>query len=244
MERLSRYLSRCGVASRRKAEAIISEGRVTVNGVKMSIPQHPVNAETDTIMVDGLPIIRKTRHTYVALYKPTGCMSDLADDRGRPLARDLITVAGVLFPVGRLDYNSEGLIFFTDDGDFANLVMHPRYGMEKEYLMKVKGLLSGTEMAALKKGFAIEGVLHKVKDIKQLRSAVSNTWYSVIVAEGKNRMIRKLGDRIGHPVLKLKRVRIGNVELGYLKPGEFRYLTEREVNGLRRYGPTNQGDNS
>ena len=150
----------------------------------------------------------------------------------RPIARDLIPSSARLFPVGRLDYNSEGLIFFTDDGDFANRVMHPRYAIDKEYLVKFKGRLTGEDIARAMGGVHVEGERYKVKSISLVRDTEHNGWYRVIVNEGKNRMIRKIGDAIRHPVLKLRRIRIGPVTLRDIAPGHCRHLTPRELSGL------------
>jgi 23S rRNA pseudouridine2605 synthase len=232
MERLSRYLSRCGIASRRKAEDLIRLGVVRVNAVTILEPQFKVDSEADCVTVNGLSVKPVEINRYIALYKPVGYISDLKDPRNRPLARDLIDLKGSLYPVGRLDYSSEGLMVFTDDGDFANRLMHPRYGVEKEYQVKLKGALEETDREDLKMGFSIDGVLHKVKEITLMRSTFRNNWYRIVVSEGRNRMLRKLGAKIDHRVLKLKRVRMGSINLGSLKPGEFRHLTEREVRGI------------
>jgi 23S rRNA pseudouridine2605 synthase len=229
MERLSRYISRCGVASRRKAEVLIRQGIVSVNAISILEPQFKVDSETDSVTVNGVPLTPVLKNRYIALYKPVGYISDLKDGRNRPLARDLINLKGILYPVGRLDYNSEGLMVFTDDGEFANRLMHPRYGVEKEYQVKLKGALEERDRQNLKIGFSIEGVLHKVKEITLMRSTFRNNWYRIVVSEGRNRMLRKLGARIDHGVLKLKRVRMGSINLESLKPGEFRHLSEREI---------------
>jgi len=137
-----------------------------------------------------------------------------------------------IFPVGRLDYNSEGLIIFTNDGDLANTIMHPKHGVEKEYLVKFKGTLNNNEILRMKKGISVEGDMYKVKSVKYVRLSMKNAWYSVLIDEGKNRMIRKIGNAINHPVLKLKRIRIGNLELGDLKPGEYRFFDKKELLGI------------
>jgi 23S rRNA pseudouridine2605 synthase len=176
------------------------------------------------------------------------------------MARELIKVDAKLFPVGRLDYHSEGLMIFTNDGDFANSVMHPRYGIEKEYLVKIKSSFDKKEIQRMKEGIVIDGEVYKIEGIHFIRTALKNaarerkngitkniqpkrfikkadriesesinTWYSIIINEGKNRMIRKIGDAMNHPVLKLKRIRIGKLELGDLQPGKYRYFEKREA---------------
>jgi len=194
-------------------------------------PQHKVIPGVDIVLLDGLALGPDTKHVNIALYKPVGYISDLIDVRKRRVARELVDLDEKIFPVGRLDYNSEGLMIFTNDGDFANRVMHPRYCVEKEYLVKFKGILGRDEMMRMQKGIDIEGDVYKVKSIVYAGSSIKNTWYSVIVDEGKNRMIRKIGNAVYHPVLKLKRVRVGNLRLGDLRPGEYRSFNKKELLG-------------
>jgi 23S rRNA pseudouridine2605 synthase len=229
--RLSKYLARNGAASRRRSEELVRNGRVKVNGVIVLEPQHKVIPGVDAVTFDDKILDEDTPYMNVALYKPVGYISDLIDVRKRRVARELIDIEAKIFPVGRLDYNSEGLIIFTNDGDFANRVMHPRYGVEKEYLVKFKGTLNGNEILRMKRGVSVEGDMYKVKSIEYAGSSIKNTWYRVIIDEGKNRMIRRIGDAIDHPVLKLKRVRIGNLVLGGLKPGEYRFFDKKELLG-------------
>jgi 23S rRNA pseudouridine2605 synthase len=236
MERLSKYLAHFSAFSRRRSEELIRDGRVKVNGIVVSEPQYKVLPGVDTIVLDGQSIDPNIKHINIALYKPAGYISDLLDVRNRRVARELIDMDARIFPVGRLDYNSEGLIIFTTDGDLANSVMHPRHGVEKEYLVKLKGILKSDEMLRMKKGIIIEGDQYKVRSIKYAGSSIKNTWYSVLVDEGKNRMIRKIGSAIGHPVLKLKRIRIGNLRLGKLRPGEYRFFEKKELLGITPRG--------
>ena len=263
MERLSKYVAQIGALSRRKAEEIIRSGKVKVNSEIISNPAHQINSK-DKIMIDGKGVEPEWTPLYIALHKPAGYMSDLDDTRDRKIARNLIKIDGKLFPVGRLDYNSEGLIIFTNDGDFANSVMHPRYEVEKEYLVKIKGVLKQYDIDKMKKGLLIEGDLYKIENIKFVEMAkrlafrspqaknenkgrtagtsranaseagVGNAWYRITVKEGKNRMIRKIGDAVGHTVLKLKRIRIGNLHISDLKPGEYRFIDKNEVFGPRK----------
>jgi 23S rRNA pseudouridine2605 synthase len=166
------------------------------------------------------------------LYKPVKYLSDLNYNDDRDIARSLIKINAYLFPVGRLDFASEGLIIFTNDGEFANKIMHPKYGVEKEYLVKLKGSLVDTDIKKIKKGFFIHGSLYKVNTINHYKSTLNNNWYRITVNEGKNRMIRKIGDTINHQVLKLKRIRIGNIRLGNMKPGEYRFLEKNEIEDI------------
>ena len=237
-ERLSRYIARSGVASRRKAEAIIRAGRVSVNDIKTLDPFLHIDPELDRVTVDSVAIShRQNRLTYVALHKPRGYISDLADPRGRPLARDLIKVPGRLYPVGRLDYHSEGLMVFTNDGDFAHMLLHPRHGVEREYLVKVQRPLEGPEVDLLLGGLRIEGILFRLDRLKLIKMTEKNAWYRVVATEGRNRMIRRLAEALGHQVLRLRRVRIGPISLGTLRPGQYRFLTLSEIREVLEGAP-------
>ena len=229
-ERLSKFIARNGLASRRKAEEIIRSGRVAVNGVTVKDPHQRIFPGSDAVSLDderigaaGAP----KKLYYVALYKPAGYLSDLADPKNRRLARQLIDLEAHLFPVGRLDYNSEGLMLFTNDGEFANSIMHPRHEVEKEYLVKLSGSLTTQELSRMTAGVPVEGQVYRVRSVVPLRQTPKNAWYRVIVVEGRNRMIRKIADAIHHPVLKLKRVRIDGITLGAMRPGEYRMITPR-----------------
>ena len=259
MEKLIKYVARVSSYSRRKSEEIIKAGKVRVNNVTVTEPSAAVTS-TDTISISNEIIHSDPVRLYIALNKPDGYMSDLQDPRGRKTARELINIDVKLFPVGRLDYHSEGLMIFTNDGDFANTIMHPRYGIEKEYLVKVKGSFGKDEIKKMKDGVVIEGEVYKIEGIHFVRDALKNTardrkqeiskksasrrlfkkgdraaletkntWYSVIINEGKNRMIRKIGDAMNHPVLKLKRIRIGKLKLEDLQPGKYRYFEKKEA---------------
>jgi 23S rRNA pseudouridine2605 synthase len=229
-ERLSKFIARSGLASRRKAEQIVRSGRVAVNGVIVKDPHQRILPGSDAISLDneriGAAGAAKKRY-YIALYKPTGYLSDLVDARGRRLARQLIDLEAHLFPVGRLDYNSEGLMLFTNDGEFANSIMHPRYEVEKEYLVKLSGSLTKQELLRMTTGIPLEGQVYSVRSIVPFRQTPKNAWYRVTVVEGRNRMIRKMADAVHHPVLKLKRVRINGITLGTMRPGEYRLITPR-----------------
>jgi len=231
-ERLSKYLSNSGIASRRKCDDIIISGRVKVNDITVLEPFYRVLPNKDNVTVDNHTLNTNNNPLYIALYKPVQYLSDLVSEKNRKVTRTLIPIKTYLFPIGRLDYNSEGLMLFTNDGDFANRIMHPRYGVEKEYLAKFKGIISDDLLYEIRKGILIENSVYLVDSIKFINLSFSNSWYKIILKEGKNRMIRKIGSKIKHPVLKLKRIRIGPVKLGNLKPGEFRLLTDKERNNL------------
>ena len=233
-ERLAKFIARCGVASRRKSEEIVRSGRVKVNRAVVTDPAQPVDPASDVVWLDNNGVSPALRRRYIALYKPAGYLSDLADTEGRDrqLARSLIGLNGALFPVGRLDYASEGLMIFTDDGEFANHIMHPRYEVEKEYHVKLSGSLTEEEMRRATAGLSVGGERYRVKAVAPIRRAEKNTWYRIIATEGKHHHIRMLAEGLAHHVLRLRRVRIGPVTLGGLKPGEWRLLGPEEIRRL------------
>ena len=227
--RLSKFLAHAGVSSRRKADDIIRSGRVNLNNTVVLYPFVPVIPHKDVVSIDNKIIKYQVTHKYIALYKPVGYLSDLKDKQNRKLARALLSDKERLYPVGRLDYQSEGLMLFTNDGVFAKLVMHPRYEVEKEYLVKLKGKLHPEDLDKLVDGVMIEGDRYAFDLIRPVRQEKQNAWYRVIIHEGKNRIIRKAMDAISYPVIKLRRVRIGPVLLGSMRPGEHRHLTPVEI---------------
>ena len=231
--RLSKFLASCGVASRRRSEEIINSGRIMVNNIVVLKPQHQVNPNEDVVRLDNNIINKSVKNVYIALYKPVGYISDLKDVRGRKLARDLINLEGKLFPIGRLDYNSEGLIIFTNDGELGNKIMHPRYGVEKEYLIKLKGMLTDDDIESIKNGVMIENIPARAIRIKHVSTAFNNSWYSITLHEGRNRILRKMGEAIGHRILKIRRVRIGHIKLDGLDPGSYRFLKDREIKSFK-----------
>lgn len=232
LERLARFLSRTGIASRRKCDDFVKLGHVKVNNVLIFEPFYRIDPDTDHITFDNYEINCNKIPLYYALYKPRLFISDLIPQRKRKVARSLIPIKTYLFPIGRLDYNSEGLMLFSNDGDVANVIMHPRFGIEKEYLVKLKGVLHDDDLNLFKKGVLIDGDIYKVSEIKFLKLSESNSWYRIYLKEGKNRMIRKIATKVGHPVLKLVRIRIGPIKLGLLKPGEYRFLSVNEKKDL------------
>jgi len=231
-ERLQKLLAEAGVASRRKAEQLIQEGRVTVNGRIVTQLGTKVNPAVDDVRVDGQAVKISGHHVYLMLNKPRGVVSAMEDPRGHKSLGDLVQIPQRVFPVGRLDATSEGLILLTDDGELANLLTHPRYEHDKEYRALVNGVPSDETLEAWSRGILLEGqrtapaqvdIIHKDKDSALLR---------VIMHEGRKRQLREVAALLGHPVRQLQRVRLGPLNLGVLKPGEWRHLTEREVEEL------------
>lgn len=233
-ERLQKILARAGFGSRRTCEELIRQGRVTVNGQVARLGQK-ANPQQDHIAVDGEPIRLREEFTYIALHKPRGVLSDEGDGTGRrPTVRDLVGLPVHLFPVGRLDMRSEGLILLTDDGDLALRLTHPRFGHEKEYHVLVEGHPSQETLDKWRRGVTLEGRRTAPADVEIIRKERDHTWLRVVLREGRKRQIRRVGAMLGHPVYRLIRVRIGPIRLGDLPPGQWRYLTPKEVQALKR----------
>ncbi len=233
-ERLQKILANAGVTSRRKAESLILEGRVTVNGKTVLELGSKADPDHDHIKVDGKLIHQPEHFEYIALHKPDSVVSTASDPQGRTTVIDLLHgVKGRVYPVGRLDYHSEGLILLTNDGDFANAITAARSHVPKTYLVKSKGQLTPEAEEKFRTGIPIDGKRTAPAGLRLLRRA-DNPWYEVRLIEGRNQQIRIMFKHLGHLVEKLKRVRIGTIELGSLKPGKFRRLTPDEVRKLMR----------
>ncbi|MBW2107381.1 MAG: rRNA pseudouridine synthase [Deltaproteobacteria bacterium] len=234
-ERLHVVLARAGIASRRHAENLISQGRVTVNGEVVVKPGIRVTQGKDTIRVDGHPVHRYDPPTTVVLNKPRGVVTTARDPRNRPTAVQLVEVLGLrLFPVGRLDYATEGLLLLTNDGQLAHRLQHPRFGVEKTYEAKVKGDPPAAKLSRLRTGVLLEGRRTAPARVRRLKRTAKNTWLEITIKEGRNRQVRRMCAAVGHPVLKLKRTGYGPLRLGGLKPGAFRELSRRELGLLRK----------
>src|SRR5579884_74710 len=230
-ERLQKLLSRAGVSSRRQAEELIRAGRVTVNGEPASIGQI-VDSTGAGVIVDGRPL-RLEQRRYLALNKPRGVVTTTTSTRGEDTVVGLISARERLYPVGRLDKDTAGLLLLTNDGEWANLIMHPRNEIEKEYRVLVRGGVTTRDMACLRAGTVVEGRLSIPKSVVPVGNEGGNTWLTVVLTQGRKREIRLLCAACGHPVVYLERVRIGHVELGTLAPGRFRDLSKREVERFR-----------
>jgi len=224
--RLQKYISECGYCSRRKAETAISDGRVSVNGVVVTTLGTKVSYE-DEIKIDG-KILKIQKKVYVMLNKPKGCITAVSDDRGRKTVLDYVSeVPESLFPVGRLDYDTEGLLILTSDGDFANKLIHPSKNIKKTYLAGLNKLPEVSELEKLKKGVAIEDYIAVANEVYVYDK--KNNICLIKISSGKNRQVRKMFDAIGYKVINLKRISIGEIKLGDLKPGAYRFLSEEEI---------------
>ncbi|NWF51580.1 MAG: rRNA pseudouridine synthase [Nitrospirae bacterium] len=240
-KRIQKILSEIGITSRRKAEKLILEGKVTVNG-KVAMIGTKADPEKDYIKVDGKLItdfMKDIKKVYLMFNKPKGVVTTLFDPEGRNTIKDFLKgVKYRVFPVGRLDYDSEGLLLLTNDGDFAHAVMHPSKKISKTYLMKVKGVLKEEDIDKLRKGVKLEstsgGEMTLPAKVKRVRKGGVNSWLEITIYEGKKRQIRRMFEKIGYPVLKLKRIRVDGLEIGDLEPGAYRYLSPEEISKIKQ----------
>jgi len=243
-ERLQKIIAAAGIASRRKAEELIAQGRVTVNGHVISELGSKADLDRDHIKVDGKPLRGRRRHVYLLLNKPKGYVTTVSDPEGRPTVMDLVKHVGErIYPVGRLDYLSEGLLLLTNDGALANHLTRAASHVPKTYLVKVSGQPAEEDIARLRRGIKIgkrmgerpAEAAHTAPAQIRLAKEAENPWYEVTLIEGKNRQIRRMFEEIGHHVEKIKRVRYGPLTLD-VEPGQFRALSPKEVTSLQRTG--------
>ncbi len=231
--KLNVYLARCGVASRRKADELIKKGAVQINATKVVKPFVEVNPG-DCVKVYG-KAVSPEKHVYVALNKPAGYTCTVKDRFAEKKVTELIPEScGRLFPVGRLDKNSSGLLILTNDGEFANRLTHPRYQVEKEYVVTVSPAFDNRDARTLKAGITDEGEILQAASVKLLKILQGRSVVSVVMKEGKKREVRRMFESLGYRIIELKRIRVGGILLGYLKPGGYRILTEKEKQGVLR----------
>jgi 23S rRNA pseudouridine2605 synthase len=236
MERLQKILSQAGIASRRAAERLMLEGRVTVNGVTVRELGTKADASHDDIRVDGARVRAPERHRYLLLTKPRGYVTTRSDPERRPTVIDLLGgVKEYVYPVGRLDYDSEGLLLLTNDGDLAARLMHPRHGVARVYEARVLGVPDAHDISRLSRGLLVEGRKTEPADIALLPRGRDSEHATLVVTirEGRNRQVRNMCEAIGHPVTHLRRVAIGPLRDARLKPGQWRELSDDEVRRLR-----------
>lgn len=234
LERIQKILAKAGMASRREAEKIILEGRVTVNGkvVQLGAKADP---EKDHIKVDGKRIPRPEPKITLVLNKPRGYLSTVKDPKGRPTVMDLLgKIKWRLYPLGRLDFDAEGLLLLTNDGEIAYHLTHPKFSISRTYWVKIQGVPGEKKLELLKKGIRLEDGVAKAHSVQILREREKNSWIQITVKEGRTHLVKRLFAAIGHPVLKLKRIEFGPIRLGNLPTGHFRFLTPEEQEQLRR----------
>ena len=231
-ERLQKAMARAGIGSRRACDEIIRQGRVKIDGQIATLGQK-VDPTRQRVIVDGQPLTMTEPPMYIAIHKPRGILAVSQDDRGRRTVRDLIPLPGHLYPVGRLDAPSEGLMLLTNDGELANRLMHPRYEHAKEYHVSVAGHPNDRTLEQWRRGVILDGEKTAPADVSVLRRERDDTWLRVVMREGRKRQVRQVGVLLGHPVRRLIRVRIGSLQLGTLKPGEWRHLSRKEIAALK-----------
>ena len=231
-ERLQKILSARGVASRRKAEEMIQKGLVAVNGA-VAVLGDSADPETDEILVEGRPLPAQQDYVYILLHKPRGYVTTLSDEKGRPNAAQLVSDCGVrVYPVGRLDMDSEGLLLFTNDGDFANALMHPKLEVKKTYDTWVTGYVPGAE-ARLSRPIELDGYTIRPPKVKLIRAEGKKAKFQITIHEGRNRQVRRMCEAAGMTVTRLKRIKEGTLSLGDLPLGKWRYLTAEEISSMK-----------
>ena len=236
-DRLQKIIATAGITSRRKAEELILEGRVTVNGKTITELGAKADPSSDRIEVDGKRISVKGPKVYLLLNKPKGYISSVSDEHNRPVVTQLVSrVRARVYPVGRLDYDAEGVLLLTNDGDLSNKLIHPTFQVPKTYLVKVKGIPPKEKLEKLEKGVFLEDGRTLPAKAKFVRATEENSWIELTVFEGRNHLVKRMCMAIGHPVQKLKRVDFAGIKVGKLKPGEFRPLTEKELETLKGLG--------
>jgi pseudouridine synthase len=235
LERIQKILAKAGIASRREAERMVVEGKVTVNGEVVDTLGSKADALVDHIKVDGKRLAGFEPKVTLLLNKPRGYLSTVKDPKERPTVMDLLgRVKWRIYPVGRLDFDAEGLLLLTNDGDLAHILSHPRFSISRTYLVKVGGVPDEKKLVRLKRGVVLEDGEARVVSFSILRRGEKNSWIRVVVTEGRNRLVKRMFSAIRHPVLKLKRVEFGPIKLGELPIGQFRYLTSEEMESLKK----------
>ena len=235
MERLQKYLSSCGIASRRKSEELILAGKVKVNG-KVVTELGTKVFEKDEVEVENMEVYRKEKEYYL-LYKPEKTICSVSDEKGRTTVVDLIETDEKIFPVGRLDYDTTGLLLLTNDGELTNKLTHPKGFVEKTYIAKVSGIVTGKEIHELEEGIELEGVKTKKAraKLKKIDKKNNKTYVELTITEGRNHQVKNMFAALGHKVLKLKRISYAFFDLKGMKIGEYRRLTSKEVKQLYNY---------
>jgi 23S rRNA pseudouridine2605 synthase len=227
MERLQKIIANAGITSRRHAEEMIVDGRVSVNHVVVRQLGAKADIEKDEIRIDDKLIFHEVSKIYLMLNKPAGYVTTLHDPQGRSIVTDLLSgISDRVFPVGRLDYDSEGLLLLTNDGDFSQKLQHPRFSIPKTYEVKIDGILTDQDLRSLIKGIKLNDGKFKPDHVQLIKRGPKNTWLSLTISEGRNRLIRRGIEALDHSVMRLVRVAISDLKLGNLKTGAYRHLTK------------------
>ncbi len=237
LERLQKIMSEFGVASRRKSEEMIAAGKVKVNGRLVTEPGFKADRDRDIIEVEGKIIKGTDTRVYIMLNKPTGYITSAKDQFGRPTVLDLVKGVSIrVFPIGRLDYDTEGLLILTNDGELTYRITHPKHNIDKTYRALVRGLTDEKDVFDFSRGLKIDDYETSPAKLEILKYSKGNSIVEITIHEGKNRQVRKMCAAIGHPVINLKRISIGKLGLGSLKTGEWRYLKKTEIEYLKSLG--------
>lgn len=236
MERLQKFMARSGVASRRGSEELITQGKVRVNGKQVIVPGFKIDPLRDRVEVDGRPVRKPEKKVYILLFKPAGYVSTVSDPQGRRKVTDLLSgIKQRVYPVGRLDYDSEGLLLLTNDGALTYALTHPRYEIPKTYRVLVQGVPDKDKLEELAKGVVLQDGITAPAKVRLLKNMGDDTTLlEITIHEGKNRQVRRMCEHIGHRVLSLRRVSIGPIKIGDLQRGRYRHLTKREVKRLMK----------
>lgn len=231
--RINKYIAQAGICSRRKADELIANGNVKINGAALKEPGYEV-ADGDRVEVNGKLISAKQKPEYVLINKPLGMVTTVSDDKERLTVMDVVAdIDARLFPVGRLDYNTSGALIMTNDGELAYRLTHPKHEVYKTYRARVAGILSNEKVARLRKGVDIGGFVTSRAKVNVIKGTQHSTIVEIAIHEGKNRQVRKMFSVVGNPVQELERVAIGEIRLGHLKPGHYRKLTREEIEYLK-----------
>lgn len=231
--RLNKYLAMCGVASRRKADELIQQGRVAVNGEVVTQLGVKINPQKDKVTVDGKPVKPEEKLVYIVLNKPKDCITTVKDEKGRRTVLDLVKVKQRIFPVGRLDRNTTGVLLLTNDGELAYRLMHPKYKVEKAYKVEIDKPIKPEDLEKLRRGIMLDGRMTEACDVYILPNSDKKE-IGITIHEGRYRQIRRMFERLGYKVRKLHRVSFGGITVSGMKRGEWRYLTEKEIKKLKR----------
>ncbi|HRS22005.1 MAG TPA: pseudouridine synthase [Clostridia bacterium] len=236
-ERLQKVMAEYGVASRRKSEEMIYAGKVKVNGRLVTEPGLKIDKDRDVIEVDGNIIKSPEKKIYILLNKPSGYITSVKDQFGRPTVLDLLKgISSRVFPIGRLDYDTEGLLILSNDGELTYRITHPKHSIDKTYRALVRGEVKGEDIKIFERGMAIEDYITAPAKMEIVRYSKGNSVIDITIHEGRNRQVRKMCSAIGHEVIRLRRIKIGDIGLGGLKTGEWRYLKDSEIRYLKELG--------
>ncbi|MBQ3023511.1 MAG: rRNA pseudouridine synthase [Clostridia bacterium] len=232
--RLQKFIAECGIASRRNAEKMIESGRVRVNGELVDYMGCIIDPECDTVEVDGRVIKTESKKYYIMLHKPKNHVTTVSDDLGRPTVMHLVQdINARIYPVGRLDFDTSGLLIMTNDGNFANILTHPKHVVNKTYIARVDRPLSEDEIEKLQKGIDLDGVKTAPAKVENIKRPQKGYEVKITIHEGRNRQVRRMLDAVGANVMSLKRISVGSLTLGNLPEGKWRRLSDAEINKLR-----------